>query len=185
MKIANPQGKGNHLLTNNWYPKPMIKRKELSQVVREFFYSSLVLACRFDFKPVVDQIYSIYLWNTELRLSLIEPERINRSGVELVGYCNLKADLTWSVNLISSGNRTENVQSFLEHFLQGFEEHLQESDNDNDVLPFYREELNYYPRLFASGLASSLSQSIDSDLTSKRHLSDFCQKNLLTHIIED
>ncbi len=161
MKVANPQGKGNSLITNHWHPVISAQRKPLAHIMRDYFDSSLVLRASFNFKPVVAHPYYLYLWNGELRLSLIEPEKLDRDSAAFIARCQLKADLTWKTQLAERNERSPEVNELLENHYQGFYRHLDQDTGLTDILPTYIAELGYYPRLYSSAMSKSLSISLE------------------------
>lgn len=167
MKIANPQGKGTTLLTNHWHPNVQIAQKTVPEVLKAFLTSSLVLSAKFSFKPVVAQSYWLYLWNDELRLSLIEPEKLDAEQVYCIGECKLDNDLTWQISPIKGGQDQQQVTAFLERYFEGFSEHLSSEEMFADLLPFYQTNLPYYARVFAHGLSKSISLSLPHQLLSR------------------
>ena len=158
MKIANPQGKGTDLLVNHWYPQPVLAEKPAKQIVIDYFSSSLVLSASFSFKPVVNKNYHLYWWNEELRMSLIEPEKLLRKSVSFIGSCSLKEDLTWNITFHHTLSTA--ARHHLQAFYEGFEQHMQSGRPLSELFPSFIDSLPYYRRLFASGLSKSLGISL-------------------------
>lgn len=170
MKIANPQGKGTDLLVNHWYPQPILVEKPAKQIVIDYFSSSFVLSASFSFKPIVNKKYYLYWWNKELRMSLIEPEKLQRKSVSFIGSCYLKEDLTW--NITFNTTLSSAAHDHLKAFYDGFEQHMQSGRPLNELFPSFIDSLPYYRRLFASGLSKSLGISLTA-LGLQHHTADY------------
>ena len=163
----NPQGKGQVAILNDWQafrpfaPKP----KSAAQSLADFFTSMLVLNADFRFKPVVGQHYYLY-WrdsdeqNLDWHLSLIEPNRWgSRDAGICLGRCELHADMTWSIAPFDTAFDSETFLSALQGFVEAMDKHAAAAETAEKMLPVFEENLPYYKRLAASGLAHSLKQS--------------------------
>lgn len=158
-KVANPQGKGNHLLSNHWFPLLRIPTKSNDKILSDYVLSVLVLSAEFSFKPVTDTAYTLYLWKGVLRLSLIPRHKCQIENVEYLADCHLDNDLTWRVNLKDWTLFSNLAKHWFSCFAEKIENKLVTSHRFQDALPFYEESLPFYRRLYASGLAKSLSLS--------------------------
>lgn len=178
MKNPNPQGKGTDLLVNHWYPKFGPKRKNLSEIITDYYCSLLVLSARMPFKPVIGQDYYLYIWHEELRISLIEPEKLaGKTHIDFICGCHLQPDLTWALNVNPDVELTEGAKQYLATFTDGITEHLNSDKLLVELFPTYAAHLPYYARLFASGLSKSLTQSLPKNM---RHT--LVAKELSLHI---
>ena len=162
-KIANPQGKGRDLLTNHWIPVINLQKKTGQQIISDYVKSMLILSAEFGFKPVQEATYFLYLWKSTLRLSLIPFEKRPKGDIHPIAACELRDDLTWRVNFRSPDNLSEPVVIFLRDFSNNVENHLSQDKTLMDILPFYEAELPFYRRLYAAGLAKSLSLSLKQE----------------------
>jgi len=160
-KIANPQGKGGHLLSNHWLPVIRLEEKSESQIMNSYIKSMLVLSAEFNFRPVPEVDYDLYLWKGVKRLSLIPFEKRPGGDIEPIAHCQLLTDMTWQVEILHSEQLSSQVKTHLQDFAQHFGQYLQSKKNLQDSLPTFVEELPFYRRLYASGLAKSLSFSIE------------------------
>ena len=78
---------------------------------------------------------------------------------EFVANCCLQVDMTWHLEF---GELQEHslVPERLQRFVDGFSASISCGDSLVEGLPFYVEELPYYQRMLATGLAVSLKHSI-------------------------
>lgn len=159
MKKPNPQGKGTDLLVNHWHPPVLSQHKPIDTIIKDYFQSLLVLSARLPFKPVIHQHYYLYVWQEELRLSLIEPQKLNHNNAEYLAHCQLREDLTWQIKF-SDSPLSQSALDFLEQFYNGFVAHLDTDAKLVDLLPFYQQGLGYHARVFANGLSKSLAISM-------------------------
>jgi hypothetical protein len=161
-KKANPQGKGLVPVVNLWHTfQPVtIEKKSTGQLFAEYFTSLLVLFAEFHFKPVQGAIYFLYLKKQRWMLSLIEPERWSRERRgEYFGSCQLQEDMTWSINREDEESSHPNIDEALNEFYYQIVSHLDSEKPLIDILPFYLDELPYYRRMAATGLARSMRYS--------------------------
>ncbi|BDX08674.1 hypothetical protein [Planctobacterium marinum] len=158
-KIANPQGKGNHLLSNHWFEDVQLQVKSADQIFSDYILSMLVLSAEFSFKPVPDNEYFLYLWKGQLRLSLIPARKCNFPEVECLAVCFLNADLTWKVILHPQQALSSKAKEWLQNFAEAMQSQIERADSFRELLPYYEESLPFYRRLYASGLAKSLTKS--------------------------
>lgn len=171
-KIANPQGKGTDLLTNHWIPVINLQKKTEQQIISDYVKSMLILSAEFGFKPVPDAKYFLYLWKNTLRLSLIPFEKRPEGDIHPIAACELLDDLTWNVNFMSPDKLTEKVAIYLKDFSARFENHLGNDKTLMETLPFYEAELPFYRRLYAAGLAKSLSLSLKQERLENKKVSE-------------
>ncbi len=163
MKQANPQGKGLVPALQAWNAtRPVHSRPQaLPTLLADYCASALVLAACFDFAPVPGNSYHLYRCGDVWRLSLISPGEwgARRPGIH-VARCDLRADMTWSLDAADDLDDHPLVVQALESHVEAF---IAAMDCDRplvDGLPFHVSELPFYPRLFASALARSLSKSL-------------------------
>lgn len=164
MKQANPQGKGGVPVLDAWRgAQPAhVRAKPPRQILADYFTTLLVLSAEFRFKPVVGQSYHLYLRGSRWRLSLIAPtEWRDRAPGPYLGHCELRPDMTWSLEPVEDLAEQDELTAALQAFQEGFVSLLDREDALEDGLPFYVGALPFYQRLLASGLASSLSQSLE------------------------
>jgi hypothetical protein len=158
----NPQGKGCVPLLQDWEAsRPgVLKQKTPLQIIRDYLLSALVLAAQFRFRPVPGQCYYLYCDRQQWHLSLIGPhEWGKRKPGEFVGSCRLQPDMTWRVdfdNLREGGLPARRIAAFVD----GFTSDLSTRRSLLEGLPFYEQQLPYYQRMLATGLAASLHHSI-------------------------
>ena len=157
MKIANPQGKGLVSLFNEWNAPVLASQcRDFPKLAKDYVLSLFVLSASFKFKPVQLQRYYLYLKQSELILTLIEPSKSGgRFGI-YIGECGLNPDLTWHVEFSDDDNHAPTIQSFLQRFYAGFESHHQQNKTWYELLPFYEESLPFYARMYANGMAKSI-----------------------------
>lgn len=160
MKRPNPQGKGLVPALQAWNDTRPVKVRSprpAQSLLADFCASSLVLAARFDFRPVAGNSYHLYKCGADWRLSLIAPQEwgARQPGIH-VARCDLRQDMTWS--LVAAENLAESpeVVEALERHMEGFLAAVDTDEMLMDTLPFHVAELPFYPRLMASALARSL-----------------------------
>jgi hypothetical protein len=159
---ANPQGKGLVPVVNLWHTfQPVtIEKKSTGQLFAEYFTSLLILSAEFRFKPVQGAIYFLYLKEQGWMLSLIEPERWSREQRgEYFGSCQLQEDMTWSINRDDEESSSPGIDEALNEFYHQMVSHLDSEKPLIEILPFYLDELPYYRRMAATGLARSMRYS--------------------------
>lgn len=159
---ANPQGKGLVPVVNLWHTfQPVtIEKKSTGQLFAEYFTSLLILSAEFRFKPVQGAVYFLYLKEQGWMLSLIEPERWSREQRgEYFGSCQLQEDMTWSINRDDEEPSSPGIDEALNEFYHQMVSHLDSEKPLIEILPFYLDELPYYRRMAATGLARSMRYS--------------------------
>ena len=164
MKInPNPQGKGVVVLMGALAEaKSLIQLppKTAEQISVELFTSLFVLQSEFKFKPVVGRHYWLYFNQGLFKLSLVAPEEGGSYCFGLpVGKSILQDDITWSLELSDEAQADIDLMSLIQSKQKEFESRLKQADSIDKALPFYREKLPFYQRIFAAGLAQSLSKS--------------------------
>lgn len=159
---ANPQGKGvvgvvsdlqQHLSTN-------VSAKNCSQILTDYFTSSIVLIAQFSFKPVVGVDYYLYFNNDKWLLSLIEPEAWATVPGIFFAHCMLNDDRTWSLHTISDWQNSDALVSEIERLQNDFIASMCNDESFIDQLPYYQSNLKYFQRLGAYALAHSLKCSL-------------------------
>lgn len=159
---ANPQGKGVVPIVNLWHTfEPVtIEKKSTEQLFAEYFTSLLVLSAEFRFKPVKGTVYFLYLKNKRWMLSLIDPGRwrYEQRG-EYFGSCQLQQDMTWSISRVCPESSHPDINRALNVFYQQIASHLDSEKPLIELLPFYVDDLPYYRRMAATGLARSMRHS--------------------------
>lgn len=158
-KVANPQGKGEHLLSTLWFSVVILQDKSDPQIINDYVLAMLVLSAKFSFKPVTGSKYFLYLWKGQLRLSLIPEDKCQIEDVECIAFCELRADLTWQVELKKTEKLSLCAQESLQEFVNALQSRVDKASSFAELLPYYEETLPFYRRLYAAGLAKSLSLS--------------------------
>lgn len=156
----NPQGKGLVPVLGDWRAARPVgsTRKTAAQFLRDYCISSLVLAARFKFRPVVGQTYFLYAGDTHWTLSLIGPgEWHERPPGRFLAPCRLRPDMTWELD--SGRLQDASAIASFQRFVEGFVTALQGQDSIAGELPYYVDHLPYYQRMLATGLARSLASS--------------------------
>lgn len=163
MKNPNPQGKGLVPVLEHWHalqPRA-VAGKPAGELLVDYFASALVLSARFAFKPVVGRAYFLYWSGHRWQLSLISPnEWGSRAPGACVGECRLRADMTWRITPGEQLADDTRLQSALADFLAGFIATVSGATSLEQTLPGYVADLPYYQRLLATGLTSSVRQSL-------------------------
>lgn len=157
-KNPNPQGKGlvPTLRDLALFNPDSVRRKSPLEFFRDYCVSSLVLAARFQFRPVVGRTYFLYSREDSWLLSLISPEEWGaKIPGAFVAACTLRDDMTWQVAFTDiAGDPVLGAK--LQRFVDGFTEALDSQEDILEALPFFVAHLPYYQRVLATGLAASL-----------------------------
>jgi hypothetical protein len=164
-KTPNPQGKGLVTVLKDWEVlKPQAReRKSSAEFLRDYCTSSLVLAAKFRFKPVIGKTYFLYALESGWMMSLISPEEWGASKSEqFLSACRVRKDMTWEIDAIDL-NENSAVLASARNFVKAFIDTLSEQDSIGEYLPFYVESLPYYQRMMATALASSLKTTMPVD----------------------
>ena len=161
-KNPNPQGKGLVPVLQDWgsMHSGVVRAKSAADFLRDYCVSSLVIAAKFRFKPVVGNTYYLYAGQDDWTLSLIAPHEWNlRKTNEFLASCRLRRDMTWEMEIVplAEGGAT---LARAKQFIQGFVETLSEQDSISENLPLYVGSLPYYQRMLATALSSSLQRSL-------------------------
>lgn len=162
IKTPNPQGKGLSTTLSDWqYFSPQQHQdRPAERLFADYFTSTLVLSAEFGFKPVINQQYYLYHQNQQWTLSLIEPERWQQKAPGIcLGQCQLHPDMTWSITPDMASFEDHGLQQSISDFSQQLHQHIKQNAATEQLLPFYAEQLPYYRRMAASGLARSISAS--------------------------
>jgi hypothetical protein len=187
---ANPQGKASLALLNDLqcFKSYKAKAKDVPEWLADYFTSLFVLSASFNFKPVVNKPYYLYLDNHQWKLSLIEPSAWSSHTHIYFAECYMHEDNSWSIR--PDGNWQENIAltNKIDAIKKEFFDHLNNEIPILQSLPYFVEQLPYYRRLAAFGLAHSLKDSLQLKLgtlktqnLSGKQLLEKCQhNNLLT-----
>jgi hypothetical protein len=160
-KNPNPQGKGALPVLRDLalFSAAGVRRKDPVEFFRDYCVSSLVLAARFQFRPVVGNTYYLYSRDDDWLLSLISPDEWGaRQPGPFVASCLLREDMTWAVAFADLGTEP-GVEKKLQRYVEAFTDTLERQEDVIDHLPWYVRHLPYYRRVLASGLAASLQLS--------------------------
>jgi hypothetical protein len=177
----NPQGKGvvGVLVDLQAERNIEIKAKDYSQILADYFTSSLIYVANYSFKPVTGVDYYLYLKQGSWQLSLIEPQAWkNQPYGEFFARCVLNDDKTWSLLPCDNWMQNSSLKTAIDNLQQDFVNSLNNDDNFLDQLPFYQDQLNYYQRVGAYALACSLRWSLYEQY-GQQNLSDLSAKKLL------
>ncbi|MFT7289494.1 MAG: hypothetical protein ACI87W_003629 [Halieaceae bacterium] len=162
-KNPNPQGKGLVRVLSDWQDtRPAcVVRKEPAELLFDWFVSALVLSARFQFKPVVGQRYYLYSHSDEWRLSLVGPQEWGRQSMGVcLGCCELREDMTWSMQAVDGLAESPALQAALAGLAESFVGQLDSDAPLEGLLPGFRRDLPYYQCMLATGLGVSLRQSL-------------------------
>jgi len=178
---ANPQGKGvvGVLVDLQAQRNANIEAKDYSQVLADYFTSSLIYIANYHFKPVIGVDYYLYLKEGTWLLSLIESHAWkNRSYGDFFARCVLNEDRTWTMQTCDDWQQNITLKNAIEDLQHNFINTLNSDEKFVDQLPFYQQQLNYYQRVGAYALACSLRWSL-SEQYGEKQLNDLSAKKLL------
>jgi len=158
----NPQGKGAITLLEDLNSSNVYKAvaKDIPHWLADYFTSLLVLSASFNFKPIMNKPYYLYLDNLEWKLSLIAPNEWSNCPYEYFAKCMLNQDRSWRLNPKDNWNENTKIKNYINSIKKEF---LLSLNNDTPLvesLPYCAQHLPYYQRLAAFGLANSLKDSL-------------------------
>lgn len=161
-KNPNPQGKGVVPVLRDWnsMAPAALGPKSAVDFLRDYCVSSLVLAAKFQFKPVVGKTYYLYATAQGWNLTMISPQEWGqRKAGEFLASCRLRADMTWEMDAADLADQPEALEQ-ARRFIQGFVDTLSEQDNIESNLPFFVQEMPYYRRMLGTALSASLKKTL-------------------------
>ncbi len=169
-KKPNPQGKGLVAVLDELDSRRTYECSgsavSLSQILHDYAISRLILCAQFNFKPVTNTHYYLYVKNQTLRLSLIAPRewRDDRFGYYIC-RCLLEESMFWRV---SDKNQHPDTAEHLASAITPLK-HTLLSDFNADVpletaLPYYDERLPFHRRVMANALAVQVRDRIPEAL---------------------
>lgn len=170
MKNPNPQGKGLvpvlQELDSRQVSSHSNSSSSLARMLHDYALSRLILCAEFNFKPVANTAYYLYVKNQVLKLSLISPRewRDGRFGL-YVCRCKLSESMVWE---ISEHNEDALVREQLLSAYAALKGTLL-SDLFLDkplesTLPYFDERLPFHRRVLANALATHLRHKIPTEL---------------------
>jgi hypothetical protein len=168
----NPQGKGLvpilHALA---IKKEVIQQTEshtVSSAIYDYFIARLILCAKFNFKPVLNTPYYLYVKDEVLKLSLIAPNQWchNEFGLYIC-QCTLELPLRWR---IESRNDDNDIASKLRQVISSLQDTLLSDlfakQPLGQSLPYCDERLPFHHRVLANALASQIENQIPTLLAS-------------------
>lgn len=163
MKIANPQGKGSLPVLADLARRQDVasERTPVPNLLARYVISRVVLCADFNFKPVAERAYFLYLRGDQLRLSMISPQewRDQAFGAYL-GVCTMKRDHTWDLEDLQEGKVLVHFKTLLRQLRSNLLSDLGQKLPLKDTLPDYDAQLNYHRRIAANGLAFTMNQQL-------------------------
>ena len=164
--LANPQGKASIALLDdlNTFKFNKAKEKNIPEWLADYFTSLLVLSASFNFKPIFNKTYYLYLNDQQWKLSLIEPQAWSNCPYVYFAECCMHEDRTWSIQPTINWQENTYVSKHIKAMKQEFYKTLSSQSSIIDSLPYFAKQLPYYRRLSAFGLANSLKDSLQLKL---------------------
>lgn len=170
-RAPNPQGKGLvavlHEIDSRRSGDYSASAVSLPETLHDYALSRLILCAEFNFKPVTQTPYYLYVKDQTLRLSLIAPRewRDNRFGFYIC-RCVLEGSMFWK---ISEKNDDLKTADQLASAIAPLKDTLL-SDFNSDVplesaLPFFDERLPFHRRVMANALAVQVRNRIPNALS--------------------
>ena len=167
----NPQGKGLvtvlHEIDSRQSEADYVLPVSLSETLHDYALSRLILCAEFNFKPVTNKPYYLYVKDQTLRLSLIAPGEWHdgRFGFYIC-RCILETSMFWRT---SEKNDDPNVAEYITSAIVPLKDTLL-SDFNADVslesaLPFCDERLPFHRRVIANALAVQVRNRIPQALS--------------------
>ena len=177
---ANPQGKGIVGVVADLQQQISrhVAAKDHSQILADYFTSSIVLIAEYSFKPVIGVAYYLYFRDGKWSLSLIEPEAWTSLPGLFFARCLLNEDRTWCLQTIADWQNSSLLTVEIERLQADFIASLNNEHSFLEQLPYYQSNLNYFQRLGAYALAHSLQCSLLSQY-GQQHSTTLSARQLL------
>lgn len=166
----NPQGKASLALLDDLHQHRSYraKAKPAPEWLADYFTSIFVLSASFQFKPVMNTPYYLYLDNHQWKLSLIEPQAWDNCPYTYFAKCQMHEDRSWSLHPVDNWENDPHLVDKITRMQREFFASLNTETPLLDGLPYYSTHLGYYQRLAAFGLANSLSHSLKLEFGDKQ-----------------
>ena len=179
---ANPQGKASIALLGDLhaFKQHRSKAKDIPEWLADYFTSLLVLSASFNFKPVMNKTYYLYLDNDQWKLSLIEPQAWQEHTHTYFAECRMHDDMSWSIQPINDWHVHPELANKVQDAKVAFCNSLNSEAPVFETLPYYAAQLPYYQRLAAFGLSHSLKNSMQLKL-GVENSKNLASKALLDH----
>ena len=171
IKRPNPQGKGLVNVLQEIDSRQLLARADhkkcVSETLRDYAISRLILCAKFNFKPVVSKQYYLYIKGGALKLSLISPSewRNNKFGL-YVCQCLLGESMLWSIS--KKTDQLDAIDAISLAFSRLRSSLLSDLFLDQPLvstLPFHDERLPFHQRVLANALASQVTRQIPHELS--------------------
>lgn len=170
-KNPNPQGKGQVVLLKDLEAQELeipIQAKSAQEVSDDLFTALFILHSDCAFQAKAGQTYHLYRLEGRYKLLLIPPEGwYSGPPGDHWASCRFHEDLTWSLELSEKAQNCESFQNEVKQARVDFENQLEKSEQLEDALPYFSQNLDYHQRVLAYGLAKSLQTSMDLEGISK------------------
>lgn len=171
VKNPNPQGKGLVTVLQEIDSRQCLSHSSvnnsLSKALHDYALSRVILCAEFNFKPVVNTDYFLYVKDRTLKLSLIAPKewRDTRFGFYIC-QCILEPSMLWRFSNKSDDPKATN---YLAKAIEPLKDSLL-SDLFSDkplkaTLPYCDDRLPFHRRVLANALATQISNSIPASLS--------------------
>lgn len=162
---ANPQGKGTlpelALLERAMPSYPVAK--DGATVILDYLVGMFVLSAKMAFLPVAGRTYYLYLRSGQWTLSMVSPKEWGPLWqADYAGACARREDGTWTFNAGAGLASNPEMVASIGQFKDNAFAVLDSQSPLREQLPFYAENLSYYPRVMAWGLSRSLQHSLDA-----------------------
>ena len=166
ISLANPQGKASLALLDDLtqFKRYKIQQKNAPEWLADYFTSLLVVGASFNFKPILNKTYYLYLDNQQWKLSLIEPQIWQNCPYIYFAECCMYEDRTWSLQPINNWQDNPTLVKSITAIKTEFVNSLNNEAPILSTLPYFAMHLPYYQRLCAFALANSLKASLQLQL---------------------
>ncbi|MFT6030406.1 MAG: hypothetical protein ACI8O8_002151 [Oleiphilaceae bacterium] len=170
-KNPNPQGKGLVTVLQEIDSRQLslntTSHHSLTKTLHDYALSRLVLCAEFNFKPVANKPYYLYVKDKTLKLSLVAPNEWRDSGFGFyICQCLLESTMFWS---FSNKSDEPNAVEYLALAVEPLKDTLLSDFFSNkpleETLPYYDERLPFHRRVLANALASQITNSIPKALS--------------------
>jgi hypothetical protein len=167
----NPQGKGLspvlQELENRKLGVQKVESISFIKILEDYAISRFVLCAEFNFKPVFNKPYFLYVRDEVLKLSLIAPDQWGK--VQFGTYicqCSLELPLHWRITHQNTSKRaTKDIAVALSRLKDTLLSDFFSDQPLKFTLPFCDDRLPFHRRVLANALASQVKYLLPQKLT--------------------
>lgn len=170
-RAPNPQGKGLvsvlHEIDSRRGEEQSASADSLPETLHNYALSRMILCAEFNFKPVTNTPYYLYVKGHTLRLSLIAPREWRDSCFGFyICRCVLEGSMFWRISEKNDDPRTsEYLTSAITPLKDTLLSDFNADESIESSLPFCDERLPFHRRVIANALAVQVRNRIPNSLS--------------------